>query len=211
MILKVFHLVAAGLLVALALAFSAQAETYKGNELPQYDVLESHGPIELRRYAPRIVAEVTVAGSRSNSVNQGFSILSSYIFGNNVANGSETVSSVTASTSEKIEMTVPVTQTQTPNGWVIRFMMPSSHTLETLPDPRNQAIRLRELPVEEQLVLSFNGFPGSLKLTRNETILRNFATEAGYDIMGSPRYYFYDGPMTLPGQRRNEIAFQVTP
>jgi hypothetical protein len=209
MILKIFHIIAAALLVALAVAQGVQAETYKGNELPSYDVIEQSGPIEIRRYAPQIVAEVTVSGSRSNAVNRGFSILSNYIFGDNASRTQISVNSALPATSEKIAMTVPVTQNQSDQGWVIRFMMPSEYSLDTLPIPRSKAIRLIEVPQETQLVFVFSGFPGSLRLTRNETMLRNYAREADIPIEGPPRYYFYDGPMTFPSQRRNEIAFLI--
>lgn len=49
-------------------------------EEPSYTVVEKRDGYELRDYAPYIVAEVEVTGSRSESLNQGFRLLADYIF-----------------------------------------------------------------------------------------------------------------------------------
>ena len=49
-------------------------------------------------------------------------------------------------TNEKIAMTAPVTQTQTAGEWVVRFTMPSTYSLETLPEPNDARIRLLVTP-----------------------------------------------------------------
>ena len=49
-------------------------------EEPSYTVVEQRDGYELRDYAPYIVAEVEVTGSRSESLNQGFRLLADYIF-----------------------------------------------------------------------------------------------------------------------------------
>jgi hypothetical protein len=49
-------------------------------EEPSYTVVEQRDGYELRDYAPYIVAEVEVSGTRDQSMNQGFRLLADYIF-----------------------------------------------------------------------------------------------------------------------------------
>jgi len=49
-------------------------------EQPKYTVIEKTQNYEIREYAPSIVAEVEVSGSRNESLNQGFRLLAGYIF-----------------------------------------------------------------------------------------------------------------------------------
>ncbi len=49
-------------------------------EEPSYTVVEKRDGYELRDYAPYIVAEVEVTGTRDQSMNQGFRLLADYIF-----------------------------------------------------------------------------------------------------------------------------------
>ncbi len=72
-------------------------------EEPKFETLSRHGSIELRRYAPFIVAETFVEGDMDTASNKGFRAIADYIFGNNVAAGQAPNQGA-----EKIAMTVPV-------------------------------------------------------------------------------------------------------
>jgi hypothetical protein len=74
-------------------------------EEPQFETLSKHGHIELRRYAPFIVAETFVEGDLDAASGAGFRAIADYIFGNNVAANPLAPNKV----AEKIAMTVPVT------------------------------------------------------------------------------------------------------
>ena len=112
-------------------------------EEPRYEVLAKDGPFELRQYAPTIVAEVTVPGDRDAAVNAGFKALAGYIFGANVPKQKiEMTAPVTQEPGEKIAMTAPVTQQAKGGEWIVRFVMPSSWTMKTLPKPVDPRVRL---------------------------------------------------------------------
>ena len=66
-------------------------------EHPKYALIERSGDIEIRDYAPMIVAETEVTGERREAISKGFRIIADYIFGNNTA-------------AQKMPMTAPVTQ-----------------------------------------------------------------------------------------------------
>lgn len=188
---------------------------YKSTETPSYAVLQRLGAAELRRYEPRIVAEVTVNGSRSGAINSGFRLLAGYIFGGNEGAAKVAMTSPVAQMpAEKIAMTSPVAQTGAqgagPDGpWVVQFTMPATYSMDSLPKPKNPAIRLVPQPAARQVALQFSGLANAGLLAQKETELRAIAADAGIDLLAGPMYYFYDDPFTLPWNRRNEVAFAV--
>ena len=180
---------------------------YKGYETPEYRVVRQQGDTEIRDYAARTVAEVTVEGDRRSAANRGFRILAGYIFGGNADK-------------EKVAMTTPVTETpaapssEGPFGaqggpWTITFTMPSVHDLETLPPPNDPRIRLRRAPAQRLIVQKFSGVASPGNLTTHVAALLKAAEAMGVTPELGPIYAFYDAPFTLPWNRRNEVAFTV--
>ncbi len=196
---KIVHLALAAALAVTGVAISAEANMYKGYETPPYTVEMTDGPIEVRSYAPHILAEVTVEGSRRGAVGRGFRVLAGYIFGDNAGE-------------EKVAMTAPVTQMPAeagpnPGTWQVQFMMPRDYELTNLPTPENAAIRFRTTEAERQVVIGFSGWWSDAALEQKAEDLRAYADVQGLTVTGQPRYYFYDDPFTLPFRRRNEVAF----
>ncbi len=79
-------------------------------EEPKFELLAQDGPegaLQLRRYAPAIVAETVVEGDRDTASTRGFKVIADYIFGNNRAAG-PVAGAAEAQASEKIAMTAPV-------------------------------------------------------------------------------------------------------
>ena len=188
----------------------AMADTYKSNETPKYTVERSEGDIELRDYAPRIMAEVSVQGSQSQAVSAGFRVLAGYIFGANDGGAKVAMTTpVTQVPGETIAMTTPVTQSAREGNWVVQFMMPGSFTLDTLPKARDPAIRFVSLPATRQVVLRFSGRATSDVLSAKEGQLRSWARGQSLELATGPYFYFYDAPWTLPWNRRNEVAFTL--
>lgn len=115
-------------------------------EEPKFTALVIDGACELRRYAPLIVAEVRVTGEMQAATNAGFRLLAGYIFGGNDARKSVAMTApvtLAASTGTKIAMTSPVTIAGREGDWVVQFTMPRQWSLETLPVPDDQRVRLR--------------------------------------------------------------------
>ena len=136
-------------------------------EQPKYQVVESSGNVEIRDYTPMIVAEAEVSGDRPDAIGKGFRIIADYIFGNNTAAQKVPMTApVTQQGSEKIAMTAPVTQQGDGNTWRVRFVMPSSYTIETLPKPNNPAVKLKEIGAKRYAVIRFSGMAGEDSLKR---------------------------------------------
>ena len=105
-------------------------------EEPKYTVSLHQGAYEIRDYQAAMAAEVTVTGDQRGAASKGFRLLAGYIFGGNTRRQSIAMTApVTLERrSEEIAMTTPVTQTPTDGVWVVRFTMPDSYSLETLPE-----------------------------------------------------------------------------
>ncbi len=186
-----------GLWLVMAGTAMADVQTHKGYEMPPYTVESVADGVELRRYGPHVVAEVTVTGDRSTAIGRGFRALAGYIFGGN-ADG------------EKIAMTVPVAQTPTGGDrWTVQFTMPGAYSVETLPAPRNPAVKLRQVAGDRQAVVVFSGLPQTADLDARAAKLRGWIGAQGLTITTGPHYQFYDAPLTLPWRRRNEVSFSV--
>ena len=191
---------------------------YKSTETPAYTVERSDGMVEIRRDSPRIIAEVTVTGSRTAAINTGFRLLAGFSFGNTTAKAKVAMTApVAQSATEQIAMTSPVSQTGDVNGWTVPFTMPAADTLATLPAPTDSRIKIAELPGDRQVALRFSGMAGAEVLAEKEAELRAWARAEGQTLgaalgaaLGAgPHCYFYDAPFTLPWNRRNEVAFSL--
>ena len=180
-------------------------------EQPKYTVAGSSGNIEIRYYAPMIVAEVEVTGERREAIGKGFRLIADYIFGNN--RGSKKVAMtapVSQQASEKIAMTAPVTQQGEGNSWKVHFVMPSSYTMETLPKPNNPAVKLKEIGGKRFVAIRFNGMGGKESLERHTKELEAFLNAKNLTPLSPPTYAFYNPPWTLPFLRRNEVLIEVS-
>ena len=180
-------------------------------EQPKYQVVESSNNIEIRDYAPMIVAEVDVTGGRRDAIGKGFRIIADYIFGNNTtAQKVPMTAPVTQQDSEKIAMTAPVTQQGDGNTWKVRFIMPSSYTMETLPKPHNPAVKLKGIAAKRYAVIRFSGMAGEDSLKRRTKELSEWVDAKNLAPESDPVYAFYNPPWTLPFLRRNEVMIEIT-
>jgi hypothetical protein len=124
-------------------------------EEAEYTVVLKDQDFEVRDYAPHILAENVVDGKFSNAGNKAFGRLFKYISGDNTSQQKIEMTSPVAqeAESEKIDMTSPVGQKRENDSWVVSFMMPASYTMETLPQPKDPKITLRQVPVQRVAVV----------------------------------------------------------
>lgn len=181
-------------------------------EQAKYTVAEQHGAIEIRDYAPMIVAEVEVSGERKVAINQGFRMIADYIFGNNTSSKKVAMTApvVAQQASEKIAMTAPVIQQKSDTGnWKVHFVMPSAYTMDTLPKPNNEAVKLIEIPAKRYAAIRFSGIGSSKRLEQKTAILEAFLKEKHLEPLAPPTYAFFNPPWTLPFLRRNEVVIEI--
>ena len=180
-------------------------------EQPKYAVVSVKNDIEVRDYAPMIVAEVEATGEREEAITKGFSILADYIFGNNKSSSKVAMTApVTQQESRKIAMTAPVTQQNVDGKWQVRFMMPSNYNLSSLPRPNSAAIQLNEVPSKRFVVIRFSGIPTESVLKKNLEKLQDHIRDENIKTVTEPTYAFYNPPWTLPPMRRTEIMIEIS-
>jgi hypothetical protein len=185
-------------------------------ESPDYEVVETYPRFELRRYPPYLVAQTEVTGTFEEVGGKGFRILADFIFGNNRSR-------------EKIDMTAPVTQAPEPGGgekiamtapvsqqpateadtYVVSFVMPSRYTRQTLPEPVDARIEIRERPARLMAVRQYSGRWTEANYLKNEQTLLEAIEEAGLIPIGRPVYARYNSPFSLWFLRRNEVMVEV--
>ena len=183
-------------------------------EMPKYEVLKSNGLLELRAYKSFLTARVDVSGSFDDAGSRGFRLLAKYIFGGNQSN---TSISMTAPVSmrpmlSKEELaninTLSMTETQS-KRWQITFSMPSKFTLENLPVPQDQRVKLIEQPAETVAVIVFSGRASSVNVKKYERLLMNWIKTEGLMVNGTASIARYNDPFTFPWNRRNELMIKV--
>jgi len=198
-------------------------------EEPKFEVTVKDGNCEVRRYAPVIVAETYVEGDMDAASRQGFKLIADYIFGNNQLAGT-----AAGMASEKIAMTAPVTAEPVPASgkiamtapvtvepaaaaasmasatqWRIHFVMPSQYSMQTLPKPNNEAVKLRAVPARTFAVLSYSGFNTASRVQEKTDELASWMKSKNLEAVGVPQLARYDPPWTLPMWRRNEIQMEI--
>ena len=169
-------------------------------EEPDFDVLQAEASFELREYKKFIIAETELNGSFDSASRKGFRRVASYIFGGNKGlDGS----------SEKIQMTAPVTVTPDKSNWKLHFVMPKNYSLSDLPIPNDKNVKIRAVPAHQAAVVIFSGWTTEAKLNKKASELELWIKKQGLKVMGPVQVARYNDPFTLPWLRRNEIIVQV--
>ena len=189
-----------------------------GTEQPAYQVVAELGEaVEVRRYGPRLAAEVEVeAGDEAR--NAAFRILANYIFGDNRAREeiamTAPVEIAKDSEGETIAMTAPVETARGDGRLTMRFFLPAAFTEANVPRPTDPRVRILTVPGETLAVRRFTGWHGPDDVEAEEARLRATLDGAALDGVawrpaGEAVAFFYDPPWTIPFLRRNEVALPV--
>ena len=180
-------------------------------EQARYTVVKAEGNIEIRDYDPMIVAETEISGERKEAINQGFRIIADYIFGNNMGNNTVAMTApVMQEAGQKLAMNAPVTQQGDGNNWIVRFVMPSQYSLDSLPKPNNVAVKLTKVLGKRFAVIRFSGVASADSLKLREAELKSYFDRNHLMAIGQTTYAFFDPPWTLPFLRRNEIMMEIS-
>ncbi len=178
-------------------------------EQPKYQTISSVGAIEVREYEPVVAAEVEVTGERTAAIREGFRMIAAYIFGANKPHTKIAMTAPVEQESQRIAMTAPVTQQSSGRNWRVRFIMPKTWTMETLPAPTDPRVRLVPIPSRRVVAIRFSGRATDKLLAAKTEELRAFAANRNIRTTGEPVFAFYNPPWTLPFLRRNEVMLDV--
>ena len=161
------------------------------NEEASYDVVHKTDIYEVRYYSDRLVAQVTNKGD-----NNSFRKLFNYISGEN-------------KNSEKIAMTIPVTQTKKDDKLFMQFYLPSKFNKETTPIPANPDIEITTIKKGHFAVIKYSGRSSDKNFEKYSTILKQKLLADKISIKGNAIRATYNSPFTLPILKRNEVMFEV--
>jgi hypothetical protein len=183
-------------------------------EEPRYAVLATlPNGVEIRRYAPRLAAQVELPGSGLQSREEAFRTLFRYIAGANVATEkiAMTVPVATRDAGEKVAMTAPVATAASDGAVRMQFFLPAAISAETAPRPTDARVRIIPVPEQTTAVLRFSGRGLEADLLERKAELLAGLAASGWRATAQPEVLFYDAPFTLPFLRRNEAAVSVEP
>lgn len=182
-----------------------------GIEKTKYKVLSKEGKIEIRQYEPYIVAETAVDASFKEAGNVAFRRLFDYISGNNRKTEKIAMTAPVnqAPKSEKIAMTAPVNQRSEQGQYRVNFVMPSKYNMDTLPEPANPNVVLREVPGQKMAAIRYSGSWSQKRYEAKKDLLEQFLDRKGLTAVDDPTFARYDPPFQLPFLRRNEVLVPV--
>ena len=182
-----------------------------GIEKAKYQVIEKEGKFEVRQYQSQIVAETVVEADFDEAGNMAFRRLFKYISGENRKKESIAMTAPInqKSSSEKIAMTAPVNQQQSEGKYIISFLMPLKYTMETLPEPLDSSVRLRQIPARKVAAIRYSGSWSRKRYEAKKILLEEFIRNKGLRIKGQDIFARYDPPFQIPFLRRNEVLFEV--
>ncbi len=176
-------------------------------EEPKFEVIRQFDSVELRQYAPYVVAEVVLDATAEDAGSRAFPILAGYIFGKNKGEKKFAMTAPVTQTAApvRMEMTAPVTQAAVPGGMRVQFVLPEGVTLESAPDPLDPRVQLRQVPASQWATIRYSGTWSQANYDEHLGKLQTALAAAGVATQGQPVLARYNGPMTPWFMRRNEI------
>lgn len=176
-------------------------------EEPAYSVLDTIDDVEIRRYLPALLAQVTIRGDHEHALDEAFNKLAAYIYGKN---NSDTTMHMTVPVfqeqeGDRLSMTTPVLQSGEGDGWTVSFFLSNELTPDTAPQPEDPSV---ELVMQPETVL------GSLRYTGNNTeerraeskqeLLETISGDGRWRVIDDVSWAQYDQPFAIPFLKRNE-------
>ena len=178
---------------------------------PDFRIVADHGAVQIRYYPELLVAETLVNADYGEAGRIGFNRLANFIFGGNVQQQSMAMTTPVYrdAVGENIAMTAPVLQEAKNERWSMQFVMPSQYTLETLPTPLDETVKIKIVPARKVAVLTYSGSLNAERITEKSAELSDWLVSHALRPLSSARSAAYDPPWTLPALRRNEIHIDI--
>jgi hypothetical protein len=166
-------------------------------ETIRYEVIQKIGKVEIREYPKIVVAYVDDQNADS------FGLLYNFITGSNVQK--EKVKMTAPVVSEEIAMTAPVFS----ETGSLAFVMPSKLSLEMTPQPTDNRVKIKEVPIRKVAVLRFSGRWSENHFEKEAKELLEEVAKAKILTKGNVFTMLYNPPFTPGFLRRNEVAIEV--
>ena len=172
-------------------------------EEPKYKTIKTSDVYEIREYDDRLAVEIEYSNEDS-----GFRYLFNYISGENKS--SEKVKmTVPVTQSVKINMTTPVTQSSQGGKMKMQFFLPSKFTIKNAPQPTNERVNLIIIKGGVYAVISYSGRLTNRNYSKHYKQIINQLNKDNIEFIEPAIRATYNGPFTLPIFRRNEIMIKI--
>ena len=172
-------------------------------EEPKYKTIKTTDVYEIREYDDRLAVEIEYSNEDS-----GFRYLFNYISGENKS--SEKVKmTVPVTQSVKINMTTPVTQSSQGGKMKMQFYLPSKFTIKNAPQPTNERVNLIIIKGGVYAVISYSGRLTNRNYSKHYKQITNQLNKDNIEFIEPAIRATYNGPFTLPIFRRNEIMMKI--
>ncbi len=166
-----------------------------GIEMPSYSLIKKYGDVEIRQYPAMVIAQTQLSqSSMDNNMNNGFRNIAGYIFGGNDQN-------------QKIAMTAPVVMKMSDTA-TMYFMMPKKYSVNQLPKPNSNNVKILEESSRVLAVIRYGGFSSEKKIEKYQKQLAEVISQNNLKTKGPYMYMGYNAPWDV-FNRRNEVAIEV--
>lgn len=106
-------------------------------------------------------------------------------------------------------MTAPVFMDEGADTYSMSFVMPNDFTLATTPKPTDPDVNVSERNNYKVATIQFSGTLSDSNVEKYSKMLSTWIINNGYTAIGTPIQAGYNGPITLPMMRRNEVLIEV--
>ena len=172
-------------------------------EEPKYKTIKTTDVYEIREYDDRLAVEIEYSNQDS-----GFRYLFNYISGENKS--SEKVKmTVPVTQSVKINMTTPVTQSTQGGKMKMQFFLPSKFTLKNAPQPTNERVNLIIIKGGVYAVISYSGRLTNRNYSKHYKKIIKQLNKDNIEFIEPAIRATFNGPFTLPILRRNEVMIKI--
>ena len=167
-------------------------------EKSRYEVLAGiDHRFEIRRYAPRLAAQIELPQANRRGRDEAFRALFAYIAGANSASGSASARiamtvPVAVEQPTRIPMTVPVLTSERGGGIRMQFFLPAKYTFVTAPKPRDKRMTLVPIQSATVAILRFSGSDSDCFEKQIELIAKLEGSQ--WKPIEPPYALFYDAP-----------------
>jgi hypothetical protein len=174
---------------------------------------DEENDIEIRNYESMILVSTSMNDGSNNSA---FRKLFKYITGAN--EGSREIAMTapvimdnegSANKGSEIAMTAPVFMNENADTPMMSFVMPKDFTLDTTPKPTNPDVIVSEVRDYKVAAIKFSGTLRDGNVEKHTKILQAWMAENNYVAAGPAVKAGYNGPLTLPMMRHNEILIEI--
>lgn len=178
-------------------------------EEPRHEVVDRLDEVEIRRYEPALLAQVSVQGDHEQALDRAFEKLAGYIYGGNAE-------------AEKMHMTTPVFQRASGDarvpvlargrgdGWTVAFFLGNGQAPADVPAPNDPDIVLTQAPASTLAVLRYTGHNADdAREQARSALLAALAKSERWQVADDVIWAQYDQPFAVPFLKRNEAQVAV--